>query len=51
MLEWLKTIFLKQCPPCIVCEENEGELQLSETNWICEKCAQIMNELGNEINN
>ncbi|WP_215597593.1 hypothetical protein [Bacillus mycoides] len=43
-----ETIFEKKRPPCIVCEEQEGELQLNETDWICENCAQIMHEQGIE---
>ncbi|QWU45040.1 MULTISPECIES: hypothetical protein [Bacillus] len=42
-----ETIFEKR-PPCIVCEEQEGELQLNETDWICENYAQIMHEQGIE---
>ncbi|WP_197059921.1 hypothetical protein [Bacillus sp. UNC322MFChir4.1] len=51
MLQWIKRLFSKKRPPCIVCEKQEGELQLNENEWICEKCAQIMHELGNEMNN
>ncbi|HDX9653769.1 MULTISPECIES: hypothetical protein [Bacillus] len=32
----------------IVCEKQEGELQLKETNWICENCARITHEQGIE---
>ncbi|HDR8172287.1 TPA: hypothetical protein QC096_003507 [Bacillus thuringiensis] len=42
-----ETIFKKR-PPCIVSEKQEGELQLNETNWVCEKCAQITHEQGIE---
>lgn len=33
-----ETVF-KKSPPCIVCEKQEGELHLKETNGICENCA------------
>lgn len=34
-----ETIFFLKCPPCIVCEKQEGELQLNEMNVVCEKCS------------
>ncbi|MES9665426.1 hypothetical protein COK06_04030 [Bacillus cereus] len=49
MRKWLKKLFSKKRPPCIVCEEQEGELHLKETNWIFENCAQITHEQGIEI--
>lgn len=45
MLKWVKK---QKRPPCIVCEKQEGEPQLNETNWICENCAQITHEQGIE---
>lgn len=48
MRKWLKKLFSKKRPPCIVREEQEGELQLNETDRICENCAQIMNGKGIE---
>ncbi|WP_176542088.1 hypothetical protein [Bacillus wiedmannii] len=45
MLKWVKK---QKRPPCIVCEKQEGELQLKETNWICENCARITHEQGIE---
>lgn len=50
MLKWVKKLFFKKRPPCIVSEKQEGELQLNETNWVCEKCAQITHEQGIERN-
>ncbi|HDR7914792.1 TPA: hypothetical protein QCY05_003984 [Bacillus wiedmannii] len=46
MLKWVKK---QKRPPCIVCEKQEGERHLKETNWICENCAQITHEQGIEI--
>lgn len=44
-----ETVFKKR-PPCIVCEKQEGELQLKETNWICENCAKLcMDKVLKEI--
>ncbi|MGR5917059.1 hypothetical protein ACT7CS_11575 [Bacillus pacificus] len=43
MMKWVKKLFLK-CPPCIVCEKQEGELPLNEKNVICKKCDQITYE-------
>ncbi|MBW3493855.1 MULTISPECIES: hypothetical protein [Bacillus] len=48
MRKWLKKLFSQKRPPCIVCEEQEGELQLNETDRICENCAQIMHGKGIE---
>ncbi|MFP3412434.1 hypothetical protein SB773_12545 [Bacillus sp. SIMBA_074] len=48
MRKWLKKLFSKKRPPCIVREEQEGELQLNETDRICENCVQIMHGKGNE---
>lgn len=52
MRKWLKKLFSKKRPPCIVCEEQEGELQLNETDWICENCAQklCMKKVLKEMN-
>ncbi|MDY7965420.1 hypothetical protein P4I85_15085 [Bacillus cereus] len=51
MLKWLKTLFLKKRPPCIVCEEQEGELQLDDNNWICEECAQCISSHNTDMGN
>lgn len=32
---------------CVCCKLGNGELQLNETDWICEGCAQSMNDLAN----
>jgi hypothetical protein len=31
---------------CVCCKKYRGELQLEDGNWICENCAQIMNDLA-----
>lgn len=36
-------------PTCACCKEQPGEYELDDTGWICEDCAQYMNDLGNEI--
>ncbi|GAB6449186.1 MULTISPECIES: hypothetical protein [Bacillus] len=45
MLKWIKK---QKSPPFIVCEKQEGELHLIETNRICENCAKITHEQGIE---
>ncbi|WP_186323840.1 hypothetical protein [Bacillus thuringiensis] len=49
MWKWIKKFFLKKRPPCVVCEEQEGELQLNETDWICENCAQIVSSHASDM--
>lgn len=31
---------------CVVCKEKKATLQLNETDWICEDCAQHMSDLA-----
>lgn len=35
---------------CVNCSEMTGILELDDGSFICESCAQIMSELGNELN-
>ncbi|MDY7215140.1 hypothetical protein [Bacillus subtilis] len=28
-------------PPCIVCEDKQGELALDNGEWICDSCSQF----------
>lgn len=34
---------------CVVCKEMKATLQLDDTDWICEDCAQHMSDMGNEM--
>jgi len=34
---------------CVICEEKGAILPLDDGTWICEDCAQYMNDLGNEL--
>ena len=44
-----KTVIVKKRPPCVVCEEQKGELQLSKTDWICEECAQTISSHASDM--
>lgn len=33
---------------CHLCKEHLGVLHCDNNEWICESCAQIMSELGND---
>ncbi|WP_339161724.1 hypothetical protein [Siminovitchia sp. FSL W7-1587] len=35
---------------CSVCKERHGAFHCDDDSWICETCAQVMSELGNELN-
>lgn len=47
-----RTTYKKVIPKkkCVNCLCNNAELQLNENQWICDSCAQHMNDLGNENN-
>lgn len=49
MWNWIKQLLLKKRPPCVVCEEQKGELQLSKTDWICEECAQTISSHASDM--
>jgi|GEM_PF-3108006 len=34
---------------CVSCDSYKATLQLDDHNWICEDCAQYMNDAGHEL--
>ncbi|WCK55388.1 hypothetical protein PP175_05400 [Aneurinibacillus sp. Ricciae_BoGa-3] len=36
-------------PLCVCCKDKPGDYELHATDWICDDCAQYMNDAGNEL--
>ncbi|MFP7340412.1 hypothetical protein [Bacillus safensis] len=41
LLDVLVNLKIIKRPPCIVCEDKQGELPLDNGVWICDSCSQF----------